>query len=67
MAGRSRDHTRSLIPYQKILEACEAEYRGVSLGSRGTVIDKIIAQISEAATKGKAKIADTEILQKVGI
>jgi len=67
MAERSRDHTRSLIPYQKILEACEAEYREASPGNRGTVIDEIITKISEAATKGNAKIADNETLQKVSI
>ena len=67
MAERSRDHTRSLLPYQKILEAYEAEYCEVSPDSQDTVIDKIIAQISEAATKGKAKIADNETLQKVSI
>jgi hypothetical protein len=63
----SKDHTRSLVPYQNILEAWEAEYRETPLADRAAVIDQIMEKISMAATKGKATIADHDILQKVSI
>ena len=67
MPETSKDHTRSLVPYQKILEAWEAEYRETAPASQESVINKIVEQISTAAAKGKAKIADNENLQKVSI
>jgi len=56
-----KDHTRSLVPYQHILEACEAEYHAAPHAGRETVINKIMEQISAAATKGKAKVADDTV------
>lgn len=67
MPETSKDHTRSLAPYQNILEAWEAEYRTTPPANRKTVIGKIMEEISAAAAEGKARLADDEILQKVSV
>ena len=65
MPEGSRDHTRSLVQYQDILEACENEYRTTPLTERQAVIDNIAEQIQEAASKGRVKVAEDERLHKV--
>ena len=65
MPEGSRDHTQSLVKYQDILEACENEYRMAPLTNRQAVINNIAEQIHEAASKGKAKVAEDEKLHKV--
>ena len=67
MPGSSKDHTQLLLPYQKILEASEEEYRGTSAARQDTVISSIIEQIGEAATAAGARVTDKGNLYKVRI
>jgi hypothetical protein len=61
-----KDHTKSLIPYQKILEDLEDPYRH-NPEQRGDIINQIIAKISKAAAQEGAEIAGGEVLIKVSI
>jgi hypothetical protein len=65
MPESSKDHTRSLLPYQAILQACEEEYRTTSSAKRNVVLISIAEQITEAATAAGATVAGGDNLQKV--
>ena len=65
MPESSKDHTRSLLPYQVILETHEGDYRTSSLAKRDVVVGGIAEKIGEAATMAGARIAGDENLRKV--
>ena len=60
-----KDHTKSLLPYQTILEASEEEYRSTPLSDRDVVITGIMENIIEAARSEGAEVAGEDILYKV--
>ena len=51
-------HTKSLMPFQKILESSEAEYRDTPIGNRDAIIEGIIEDIRSAAAKKKIVVAN---------
>ena len=62
-----KDHTKSLIRYQKILLGFEEQYCKISTDRCGDVIEEIAQHISEAAVEEGAEIADGDGLKKVSI
>lgn len=67
MPQLSKDHTKSLLPYQAVLEACEEEYRASSLPQRDVVVSSIAEKIREAATTAGARVTGGDNLQKVRV
>ena len=65
MPESNKDHTKSILPYQGILQAHEQEYRATSPAKRDVVIDSIVEQINDAASTAGARVADGDSLRKV--
>ena len=63
----AKDHTKSLLPYQTILEASEEAYRTTSLSDRDGVITEILEKIKQAAERGRAELADNNTVYRVCI
>jgi hypothetical protein len=63
----SSEHTKSLKPFQDILDSFEAEYRKPSSDDRASVIAEIVDDIRAAGGKKRVKLANDNILQKVSV
>ena len=61
----AKDHTKSLIPYRKILTDVEKEYRDTSPNDCADVVERLVEEIKQAAEREGAEVADDEVLSRV--
>jgi hypothetical protein len=57
--------TKTLKPFQEILESYEVEYRNTTPAKRDAVIGQIMAEIREAADEKGVGVAEDKSLHKV--